>query len=224
VLKGNDLRSHRRRLYLFPLAAIAIFAGMYVLYSAIATLHQLDVIESERDRWQRPSDVLGALNLHDGDVVADLGSGAGYFTLKLSPIVRARGKVLAIDLRKLSLSFLWAREVLRSPHNIHIIVGEPDDPHLPVDAVDAVLIVNAYHEFNHPDRMLDHVFRSLRAGGRLVMVDRGSERATGHAIGLDAVLEAVQMHGFQIQRRDAKFIGRAEDVWWLVAASKPVAP
>ena len=83
---------HRTRLVLFLLSAVVIFAAMYVLYSAIATLRQLEVIESERDQWQRPAEVLQVLALRLGNVVVDLGSGAGYFALKLSPIVGRGGQ------------------------------------------------------------------------------------------------------------------------------------
>ena len=101
------LAGHRIRLVLFLLSAIVVFTAMYVLYSAIGTLRQLEEVESERDQWQRPGEVLQALALQPGNVVADLGSGAGYFALKLSPIVGKKGQVLAVDIRKLSLSFLW---------------------------------------------------------------------------------------------------------------------
>jgi len=90
---------------------------MYVLYSAIDTLRQLEELESERDQWQRPGEVLQALDLQPGNVVADLGSGAGYFALKLSPIVGKKGQVLAVDIRKLSLSFLWIRALLNRKLN-----------------------------------------------------------------------------------------------------------
>src|SRR6185295_6794469 len=105
------------------------------------TLNRLDAVESERDQWQRPADVLRALDLRPGNTVVDLGSGAGYFALKLSPVVGERGQVLAVDLRKLSLFFLWTRALLRGQHNVHVIVGKEDNPRLPAGAVDAVLIL-----------------------------------------------------------------------------------
>jgi predicted methyltransferase len=215
----------RGRLLLFLLSAIAVLGAMYVLYSGVNTLRILDVVEAERDQWQRPSAVLRALDLHEGNVVADLGSGAGYFTLKLSPVVGSRGEVLAVDLRKLSLTFLWVRAALRSPRNIHVIAGEEDDPHLPAGALDAVLIANTYHEFRDPRRMLSCVFRSLRAGGRLVIVDRRprvGERFSGHHIALDAVESEVRRGGFEIVGAQNPFIDRADDdPWWLLAARKP---
>jgi len=102
---SNDI-VHRRpifRLALFLVSAILILLALNTLYSFTSTLNRLDVVESERDRWQRPLDVLRVLDLRPGNTVVDLGSGAGYFALKLSSAVGERGQVLAVDLRKLSL-------------------------------------------------------------------------------------------------------------------------
>ena len=162
------------RVALFLVSALLIFLASYTLYAFANTLNRLDVIEAERDRWQRPADVLRALDLHEGNSVVDLGSGAGYFALKLSLVVGNRGQVLAVDLRKLSLFFFWTRAHLGGRHNVQVVIGEQDNPRLPTGTMDAVLICNTYHEFSNPELMLDHVLRSLRPGGRLVVVDRGA--------------------------------------------------
>ena len=163
---SND-NSNRRPLFritAFLVSAIVIFLALNTLYSFTTTLNQLDVIESERDQWQRPMDVLRALNLREGNNVVDLGSGAGYFSLKLSPAVGKRGQVIAVDLRRLSLFFLWTRALLRGQGNVRVVVGEENNPRLPAGTVDAVMICNTYHEFSNPELMLGHVFRSLRRG------------------------------------------------------------
>jgi len=198
---------------------------MYELYSGINTLHRLEVVESERDQWQRPADILRVLDLREGNIVLDLGSGAGYFALKLSPVLGNRGQVLAVDLRRLSLFFLWTRALLRGQHNIHIIVGEDDDPHLPTGTVDRVLICNTYHEFSNPELMLNHVIRSLRPGGNLVVVDR-APRAIGaeqtHEMSLTVVEGELRQTGFEIVSQDDHFIDRpGDDLWWLLVARKP---
>jgi SAM-dependent methyltransferase len=104
------------------------------------TLMRLDALERERDLWQRPADFIRVLNVGNGDVVADLGCGSGYFGLKLSPIVGGRAHVLAVDIRRISLFFLWVRAILRHDLNISIVHARQDDPHLATGAVDAVLI------------------------------------------------------------------------------------
>ena len=217
------------RIALFLVCAVLILLGLNTFYSFTNTLRQLDVIEAQRDQWQRPLDVLRALDLRDGNTVIDLGSGAGYFSLKLSPSVGKRGQVLAVDLRRLSLFFLWTRALLRGEHNVHVMVGEEDDPGLPTDSVDAVLICNTYHEFSHAEVMLKHVSQSLRPGGRLVVVDRGpraTDTAHAHEVPLTAVAGQLQRSGFEIVSQDDHFIDRhvdtqGDDLWWLVVGRKP---
>jgi predicted methyltransferase len=221
----SKLQPNRRtffRLALFLICAVVILQGLSTLYSFTNTLHRLDQVEAERDLWQRPSDVLRSLDLREGNTVVDLGSGAGYFALKLSPAVGKGGRVLAVDLRKLSLFFLWTRNLLQGPHNVHVIVGEEDDPHLPTRTADAVLICNTYHEFGHPDRMLDHVSQALRPGGRLVVVDRSAASGHAHEVSLTIVADELRKEGFEIVSQDDHFINRSpDDVWWLVIARKP---
>jgi len=221
-------QSNRRpvfRIVLFLICAIIIFLGLNTLYSFTNTLRQLDAIELERDQWQRPSDVLRALDLREGNTVADLGSGSGYFTLKLAPVVGNQGQVLAVDLRKLSLFFLWTRALLRSRHAVHVILGDEDDPRLPADSMDAVLICNTYHEFSHPEVILKRVNQSLHAGGRLVIVDRAPRSAEvehGHEVPLSLVEGELRQTGFEIVSHYDRFIDRPEDdPWWLVRARKP---
>ena len=139
---------------LFLFSAILILFTFSTLSSISNTLNRLNVVESERDRWQRPSDVIRSLGVSEGSTVVDLGSGAGYFTLKLAQVVCRRGEVLAVDLRRPSLFFLRIRALLQNQHNINIIVGTPDDPHLPTGRIDAVLISNTYHEFTNPRLMV----------------------------------------------------------------------
>jgi arsenite methyltransferase len=224
----ND-HSHRKpvfRIILFVACAILIFLALNTLYSFTNTLHQLDAIEAERDQWQRPSDVLRALDLREGNTVADLGSGSGYFTLKLAPAVGKQGQVLAVDLRKLSLFFLWTRALLRGQHGVHVIVGEEDDPRLPTGSLDAVLICNTYHEFGNAEVILKRVNQSLHEGGRVVIVDRAprsTEAEHGHEVSLTVVEGELQRTGFQIVSHDDHFIDRridpqGDDLWWLVVA------
>ncbi len=224
----NSNRKPVFRIVLFLVGAVLIFLGLNTLYSFTNTLHQLDAIELERDQWQRPSDVLRALDLREGNTVADLGSGSGYFTLKLAPAVGKQGQVLAVDLRKLSLFFLWTRALLGGQHAVHVMLGDEDDPRLPTGFVDAVLICNTYHEFSHPELILRRVYQSLHAGGRLVIVDRtprSSETEHSHEVPLTVVEGELRQTGFEIISHDDHFIYRhidpqGDDLWWLLIARK----
>jgi ubiquinone/menaquinone biosynthesis C-methylase UbiE len=162
------------------------------------------------------------LDLKAGSVVVDLGSGAGYFTLKISRSIGERGKVFAIDLRKLSLTFLWIRSRLQHLHNVRVIVGEPTDPLLGATVADSVLIANTYHELDDSKSILSHLYRSLRPGGLLVVVDRGSASTVDHEISISKVENELAGGGFTVVHRDHNFIARAGDHWWLVVAQKPL--
>ena len=205
------------------LALFLIFGIGGVLYQGIRTLQQLTVVEAERDHWQRPDDIIRTLNLKEGSTVVDFGSGAGYFALKLSSTVGPKGSVVAVDLRQLSLFFLRVRAFLQGKSNINIIVGEPDDPHLPGTAVDSVLIANTYHELTDPQSILRHISRALRPGGRLVIVDPMPSPGEEHHHAMpDAVETELKNQGYNIVSREDAFIRqRGDEFWWLIAASKP---
>ena len=105
-------RAYRVRISLFLLAVSLVLVVWVVGYQAIQTLKVLDVVERERDRWQQAGPVIEALNLKDGSIVADIGSGAGYFTLKLAPIVGDKGRVIAEDILKRAISVSMDQSLL----------------------------------------------------------------------------------------------------------------
>jgi ubiquinone/menaquinone biosynthesis C-methylase UbiE len=210
------------------LAVFLVFGIAVVAYQGIRTLQQLNAVEAERDRWQRPADVIAPLNLKSGSVVVDLGSGAGYFALKLSDVVGPRGRVVAVDLRRLSLLFLRVRAFLQGKRNIQIIVGETDNPHLSTGDVDSVLIANTYHELTDPHAILRHTWRALRPQGRLVIVDRAPpasedprESVGHHYTTADTVEADLLKERFSIiDRKDVFIHPPGDEVWWLIVASK----
>ena len=116
-----------------------------------------------------------------------------------------------MDVRKLSLLFLRVRGFLHNEHNAEIIVGDPDDPHIPPGTADAVLICNTYHELRNQRLMLDHTFRVLRPGGRLVIVDREPRAVSGesnertahnHEVPALSVESELRRRGFEILTRE----------------------
>jgi len=206
--------------------------SVFVLEEAARTVAILDRVEHERDSWQRADEIIGQLNLRTDQTVVDLGSGAGYFALKLAPRILPNGRVLAIDLRRQSLAFLWIRAKLRSDWNIRVIRGSTDDPRLPPGTtVDAVLIANTYHELTAPDAVLNALSASMHHNARLVVVDRMARSDTGtgsiadrpHEITRAVVEEQLRQHGFETTARDDRFIDRPgeEDTWWLLVSRKP---
>lgn len=131
----------------------------------------------EREAEERTDLLLSNLDLKPTDVVADVGAGTGYFTFRIAPRV-PRGKVLAVDIQPEMIAFLNAGERERKLTNVEPILGTVDDPKLPAGAVNAVLLVDAYHEFDHPREMMTAIARSLAPGGRVMLVEyRGEDDA-----------------------------------------------
>ena len=221
--------SYRVKLLVFFLGALAVLFVLNAGYSALQTISHLNVVEAERDQWQRPPDIIEALDLKPGNVVVDLGCGSGYFTLKLSSPVGRSGRVVAEDIRRLPLMFLWVRAAQRGEHNVRIVVGEPTDPHLPTH-VNAVLILNTYYEFTDSHSILVHVGQSLIPTGRLVVVDREPKLASSavsetaeHEISAERVENELRQANFEIVNRQDHFIEHDSygENWWLIVARKP---
>jgi predicted methyltransferase len=233
-------RAYRVRISLFLLAICLAGVVLVVGSQATQTLRALEVVERGRDRWQQPDRVLERLNLKTGSVVADVGCGAGYFTLKLASIVGENGDVLAEDIITEPLVFLWLRALLNGLRNVHVIRGAPQNPHLPEAHVDAVLVANAYHEFAQSQAVLNQIFKALRPAGRLVMFDRGplpgeegsrEFETQHHERSLSAAETELLETGFKLISRDEHFIDRPgfersgdrtdDRPWWLIVAQKP---
>ena len=221
--------SYRVKLLVFFLGALAVLFVLNAAYSALQAISRLNAVEAERDQWKRPPDIIEALDLKPGNVVVDLGCGSGYFTLKLSSPVGRSGRVVAEDIRRLPLMFLWVRAAQRGEHNVRIVVGEPTDPHLPTH-VNAVLILNTYHEFTDSHSILVHVGQSLIPTGRLVVVDREPKLASSavsetaeHEISAERVENELRQANFAIVSRQDHFIEHDSygENWWLIVARKP---
>ena len=93
----HDDQPHRAygvRVVLFFVLVVIVAVALFLIYQFTQTLYQLHIAEGERDRLQRPEDVIDSLKLKDGDTVADVGCGVGYFSLKLAPKVAGQGSVL----------------------------------------------------------------------------------------------------------------------------------
>jgi ubiquinone/menaquinone biosynthesis C-methylase UbiE len=130
----------------------------------------------DRDAWQRPDQIMDALRIADGSVVADLGAGGGWFTVRLARRVGPNGHVYAEDIQHQmieSINRRVEREGLQA--RVTTTLGTASDPGLPPGALDAVLIVDAYHEMEQPVALLRNLAKSLKPDGRIGIVDFTSE-------------------------------------------------
>jgi predicted methyltransferase len=220
-LAGRGRRFSGKAALLFSAAAGLILILAYIIGQGITTLDRLALIEMERDEWQRAPEIIRQLMLHDGSRVADVGCGAGYFALKLSAAVGPEGRVVAVDILRLPLAFLWIRAKQRSFDNLTVIHSEPDDPAIP--PVDAVLLANTYHELTNPRAVLTRLRVSLAAGGRLVIPDRGVESTQAEHSADPAIVEAeLRRDGFEIVSQEDHFLDQPlQGPWWMIVARKP---
>ena len=128
----------------------------------------------EREEEEEPQKLVELMALRPSDVVADIGAGTGYFSFRLAAKV-PEGKVLAVDIQQEMLDLLKAAAKERGVKNVEPVLGKVDDPNLPEAAVDAVLMVDAYHEFDHPREMMEAIVRALEPGGRVMLVEYRGE-------------------------------------------------
>ena len=193
------------------LLTIGCGSAGYSASSAVGVFVQASERSRTRDAWQRPADVLDALGVAPGKRVADIGSGSGYFTVRLAEGVGATGRVYAVDIDRGALDRLRERTQRDGLVQVELVLGESADPHLPPQ-LDAALIVDAYHEFRQYDEMLQAVYRALVPGGRLVIIDGEAppdrprtEYHRLHRIPVDIVRQEVVRNGFVFKERRPGF-------------------
>ena len=108
------------------------------------------------------------MQLKPTDVVADVGAGTGYFTMRISRVV-PQGTVYAVDIQPAMLAIIEQHKRAQA-NNVITVQGTETDPRLP-RAVDVALLVDAYHEFAYPREMIENIVKSLKPGGRLIQIE-----------------------------------------------------
>ena len=124
-----------------------------------------------RDAMQHPDRIMATLAFEPGDVVADVGAGSGYFTVRVARAVGATGKVIATDIRQEMLDYIQARVAKQGLANVQLLKVEPTDPGLPAGSVDTVLMVDVIHYVKDRAGYARKVRGALAPGGRLVVID-----------------------------------------------------
>ena len=142
----------------------------------------IEILERpERDKEQKPDEVIKALNLDRFMTIADLGAGSGYFTRKFVWAVQDKGMVYAVDIEPGMLKYNEEMvEHMHTPYNAKFVLAKPDDPLLPPKSVDLVFLCNAYH---HLDKRADYFMRvkaALTKKGRIAIIDFWSDDRSGN--------------------------------------------
>jgi ubiquinone/menaquinone biosynthesis C-methylase UbiE len=127
--------------------------------------------EDARDSVGEAETVMKLADIREGMFVADIGAGEGYYTVRLSPLVGKKGRVLAQDIVRATRDDLVQRVQRENLDNVAVKLGEPNNPHLPDGSFDRVMMIHMYHEIERPSEFLWHVRADLKPGGRVVVVD-----------------------------------------------------
>jgi predicted methyltransferase len=160
----------------------------------------------DRDQWNRPDLIMDALNVFDGASVAELGAGGGWFTIRLSRRVGPNGIVYAEDIQPQMIEAIGRRAVREGLTNVRTVLGTPANPQVPA-GLDAVVIVDAYHEMEDPVTLLTHVQQALKPQGRLGVVEYlpgggGPGPAADERVNPDLVIAAATTAGLTLVERE----------------------
>ena len=157
---------------LLALAGSAVALAQQQQHGRLFPPENLGLLEGpDREVWQRPDQIMDALRIADGSVVADLGAGSGWFTIRLARRVGPNGKVYAEDIQREMIDAIDRRRKREGLRNVEPILGTASDPGLPLGKVDAVLIVDSYYEMEEPVVLLRNVAKSLKPAGRIGIVN-----------------------------------------------------
>jgi tRNA A58 N-methylase Trm61 len=213
------------------------FVALIVCASALGTASspsaqgQPGSTESDREQWQKVPDIFAAMRISAGDRVADVGAGSGFFTVRLARAVGPTGRVFAVDVNPNAVRDLAERVAREHLDNVEVRAATDADPRLP-GSLDAVLIVNAYHEMGEHQAVLDNIRQALKLEGRLVIVEpiararektSRAEQHANHEIAVEYVIDDLQQAGFAVDERRDRFVENLldRDTEWLIVA-KPL--
>jgi ubiquinone/menaquinone biosynthesis C-methylase UbiE len=159
--------------------------------------------DPKRDAWQKPDEVVRELGLKPNAVVADLGAGTGYFSMRLAKAM-PKGKVIAIDTSQGMLDHIKQRAEQEGVKNVQTVLANTGDPMLP-RAVDVVLVVDTYHHLSDRVAYFKRLSERLNKGGRVVVVDYKMGKLPvgppdGHKIPREAIEDEMKRAGYQLCR------------------------
>jgi predicted methyltransferase len=159
---------------------------------------ELSIFEyRDRDRKLQIERVMDLLGIKAGSAVADLGAGSGWFTARAARRVGSEGTVYAVEINPQYVKHIEERAAKEKLSNVRAVLGREDDPQLPLQSVDAVLILKTYHEIGQPIRVLTSLRRAMRAGARLGIIDRNG-KGDDHGVDRAAVVREAEQAGFSL--------------------------
>ena len=158
----------------------------------------LAIFESvDRDQKLQVARVMDILGIRESTTAADIGAGSGWFTVRAAKRVGDRGTVYAVDINPEAISYIDDRVHREGIHNVKTILSTEDDPKLPANSVDSVLILKTYHEIANPVRLLENLRKSLRSGARVGIIDRNGN-GEDHGVQQEVVKREAARAGYRL--------------------------
>lgn len=161
--------------------------------------------DPERDAWQKPHDVIQALALKPDAVIADIGSGTGYFSMRFANMT-PKGRVYGVDIEPDMVKYLAERAKREGLKNVTAVAGAPDDPRLPEKA-DLIILVDVYHHVGDRERYFRNLQKSLKPGGRIAIIDFRMDSPEGPPksarIAPDRVKDELKRAGYALSQEHA---------------------
>ena len=159
----------------------------------------------EREEEEQPEKSIAQLNLKPGMLIGDVGAGTGFYSIRIAKVIAPTGIVYANDIQPGMLARLRAHAAAQHVTNVVPILGTESDPKLPRARLDLVLLVDVYHEFSHPQQMLDRISDSLKSTGELVLLEYRKEDPSipirpEHKMSLAEVKAEVIPEGFVFEK------------------------
>jgi ubiquinone/menaquinone biosynthesis C-methylase UbiE len=150
-----------------------------------------------RDERLQVNRVMDLLGIAPGRNVADIGAGSGWFTVRAARRLASSGTVYAVDINPEAIKYIEQRAAKEQLHNIKTIHSKPEDPQLPNDSVDAVLMLKTYHEIANPIALLRNLRLSLKPGAKIGIIDRNGD-GENHGISKNVVIREAAQAGYEL--------------------------
>jgi cyclopropane fatty-acyl-phospholipid synthase-like methyltransferase len=172
-----------------------------------------------RDKRLQIDRVMDMLGIEPGKNVADIGAGSGWFTVRAARRVSTSGTVYAVDINPGAIQYIDQRAKKEQLQNITTILSKPDDPRLPANSIDAVLLLKTYHEVAHPVALLRNLRASLKPGAMIGIIDRNGN-GEDHGVNKDVIVREAAQAGYEL--RDSQDFVKADGMdYFLIFTRKP---
>lgn len=164
------------------------------------------ILERPRE-WQDIEKIMYMMRIHNGDVVADIGAGSGYFTIPLARKVGTEGRVYAEDIQKEMIDYISQKVEKLQLKNIRIILGKVEDPLIPNNSLNHAFIANTYHQLERPLLLLYNIKKDLRSHGKLTIIDWDPTKDLSFGpprevkVPVDIVIKEAEQAGFRLMEK-----------------------